>query len=290
MNIRQPVRAGSFYEAAPASCRHHAEKLLESATVPDNLPCPLYGGLVPHAGWMYSGRLSAMTFKALRQAGEVETLVLFGADHVGVVRQGEVYDSGLWHTPLGEIRVDEELAAMLLGESGLLRANPEAHAYEHSLEVQLPLVQLLWPGAKIVPVAVPPTDVAATIGEVIGDALAEKFPAVRVVGSTDLTHHGGHFPSPGGKGLVGVEWSRKNDRRMLELVESLRAEEVVREAENRGNACGAGAIAATTAACRAMGAKKGIVLEYTDSYAVVHKMYPDERDDTTVGYASVVFG
>jgi len=289
MNIRQPVRAGSFYEASLSSCRHHAQKLLDAAQLPADLPGRIFGGLVPHAGWMFSGGPAARTFKALAAAAPIETLVLFGADHLGTVRRGEVYDSGVWQTPLGETAIDEDLAAAVLEASDLLRANPEAHAHEHSLEVQVPLIQQLAPAAKIVPIAVPPDPDAVAIGEAVGKTLAERFPTARVVGSTDLTHHGGHFPAPGGKGEAGERWTRANDRRMLDLIESLAAEQIVGEARAHGNACGAGAIAATIAACRSLGATRGITLEYTNSYEVVHRMYPDDPDDTTVGYASVVF-
>jgi len=289
MNIRLPVRAGSFYESSPSTCRHHAGKLLEAALVTDPLPRKVYGGLVPHAGWVYSGRLAAMTFKALRSAGELKTVVLFGADHTGMVRRGEVYDSGVWRTPLGEVQIDDELASALLAEADCLRANPQAHAYEHSLEVQVPLLQMVAESAKIVPIAVPPTDLAVLIGQVVGKVLAKRSPGVCVVGSTDLTHHGGHFPAPGGHGRSGAEWARKNDRRMIDLIEAMAAEKIVPEADDRQNACGAGAIAATVAACREMGATRGICLAYTNSYEVVREMYPDETDDTSVGYASVVF-
>ena len=84
-------------------------------------------------------------------------------------------------------------------------------------------------------------------------------------------------------------WSVANDRRMLSLIEQMSAEKIISEATKRGNACGAGAIAACVAACRQMGATAGHCIEYTNSYNVVRAMYPNESDDTTVGYASVVF-
>lgn len=289
MNIRQPISAGGFYEVSPSSCRHHAAKLFASAEPPEDLPGVLYGGLVPHAGWMYSGKLSALTFKALVAAGPLETVVLFGADHCGVVRRGEVYDSGVWRTPLGDVLVDEELATALLAAGEPLRANPQAHAHEHSLEVQIPLLQSIGPSAKIVPIAVPPTDEAVRIGQLVGKTLREHYPAVRVIGSTDLTHHGGHFPALGGRGIAGVRWTVANDRRMIDIIEAMDAEEVITEARQHSNACGAGAVAATIAACSAMGAGRGICLQYTNSYEVVHARWPNEPDDTTVGYASVVF-
>jgi len=290
MNIRQPLRAGSFYEGSPSSCRHHASKLLDSATPGEDLPERLYGGLVPHAGWMYSGKLAAQTLKVLDSDRALETVVLLGSDHTGSAAQGEVYDSGVWRTPLGDVAIDDEIAAALLSADARLRANPRAHDYEHSLEVQIPLIQVLRPDAKIVPITIPPSEGAADIGATIGRTLAETAPGARVVGSTDLTHHGGHFGSPGGRGREGVDWTIANDRRLLDLIEQMAADKIVHEVAQRGNACGPGAIAATIAACRELGATRGICLKYTNSYEVIHAMYPDERDDTTVGYASVVFG
>lgn len=289
MNIRHPMRAGAFYEESPSSCRHHATKLIEEAKLPEDLPDRLFGGLVPHAGWMYSGKLAALTFKALAASGPIETVVLFGADHVGAVRQGEVYDSGVWRTPLGDAEVDADLAAALLKAGSGLRANPQAHAHEHSLEVQVPLLQVVAPAARIVPIAVPPTDLAVAVGEAVGKVLAERYPHVQVVGSTDLTHHGGHFPAPGGHHRKGVEWTVANDQRMIRLVEAMEVSKIIPEARERSNACGAGAVAATVAACRALGARRGLCLQYTNSYEIVHAIYPSDLDDTTVGYASVVF-
>ena len=72
MNVREPFRAGTFYEASASSCRHQASALIESADLPDDLDPDARGGLVPHAGWTYSGRVAAKTFKALAAAGKKE--------------------------------------------------------------------------------------------------------------------------------------------------------------------------------------------------------------------------
>jgi len=168
MNVRQPFRAGSFYEASPATCRTEASALLDAAELPGDLPAGLVGGIVPHAGWVYSGHLAAMTFKALAGAVKSPTVVLLGADHCGTATAGEVYDRGAWASPLGEVEIDEPLAEALLAASDLLVANPAAHAREHSLEVQVPFIQLLWPGVKIVPILVAPSGDAVAIGEAVG--------------------------------------------------------------------------------------------------------------------------
>ena len=290
MTVRTPVRAGMFYESSPASCRRHVEELLQEAHVPDELPPRLYGGVVPHAGWVYSGPLAALTFRALVSAGARKTVVLFGADHTGAVRMGEVYPSGAWRTPLGEARVDEDLAQIVLafGKS-CCRENPEAHDSEHSIEVQVPLIQVLAPDAMILPIAVPPSPMAIEIGRTVAQAVQGQADQVAIVASTDLSHHGGHFPAPGGRGPVGEQWTRRNDRRIIDLAEAMDANRVVPETYKHMNACGAGALTAAIAACRVLGAQKGICLEYTNSYVITHKRYPHELDDTTVGYASIVF-
>ena len=296
MTTRQAYSAGSFYDASPPQCRTAAADLLAAAAVPDDIPDVLYGGLVPHAGWSYSGALAALTFKALCAAGDVDTVVLFGADHFGTVQRGEVYPTGAWETPLGEVTVDEELAAAIIAAGAPFRANPAAHDYhatyrraEHSIEVQLPLLKAVAPEAKIVPIAVPPTRLAVEIGQAVADVLARAPGRTAVVGSTDLTHHAGHFPAPGGRGEVGEQWACANDRRMLDLIEAMDDARTIDEAATHANACGAGAITAAIAACKRLGATRGLCLQYTNSYQVVRADHPHYDDDTTVGYASVVF-
>ena len=288
-DVRSPFRAGSFYEAQPERCRQHAGKLLAQADLPDDQPAGLAGGLVPHAGWVFSGRLAAMTFKALHQDRPLQTVVLLGADHVGTVRRGEVFPSGRWQTPIGDVEIDDELASAVLRRDDLFRANPSAHSHEHSLEVQVPILKLLAPDARIVPIGVPADALAVQIGQALGEVLAGQDALAVVVGSTDLTHHGGHFGAPGGTGAEGVQWTEANDRRLLERIERMDADGVVPEAREHGNACGPGAIAAAIAACRALGAETGRVLEYTNSYRRLQELHPGGADDTTVGYASVVF-
>jgi MEMO1 family protein len=291
MTVRTPSRAGMFYEADPGACRRHVEELLAGAKVPDSLPPRLYGGVVPHAGWVYSGRLAALTFKALAASSSPKTFVLFGADHTGAVKLGEVYASGAWLTPLGEVPIDEQLAQAVLAAGGsCCRANADAHVHEHSIEVQIPLLQVVAPEARILPIGVAPSPMATDIARAVAEAIGDRADEVAIVASTDLSHHGGHFPAPGGRGEIGEQWARENDRRVIDLAEAMDAESILPETCRHMNACGPGALAAAIAACKALGATKGICLDYTNSYVITHEQYPHELDDTTVGYASIVFG
>jgi len=287
---RQPIVAGTFYQASSSQCLQEAGELIESANV-DNCPCgEIRGGLLPHAGWSFSGQLAAITLKALAATGPPETVVFFGADHSGCVQCGEVYDSGSWLTPLGSVAIDTHAADALIAYGPPFRANRIAHSREHSIEVQIPLLQTLCPNAKILPVAVPPTELAVEIGRTLAIALGRLDYRWVIAGSTDLTHHGGgRFPAPGGTGQAGLDYSVANDRKILDLIEAMQAERIIPHARDHHNACGAGAIAATVAACRQLGATAGHTLKYTNSQEVMRQLMPNTSDDTTVGYASVVF-
>ena len=227
MTRRGSIADGRFYPGTSDDCKRSAIDLFESVRLPSDLPAVCIGGLVPHAGWVFSGKLAAMTLKAILGSGEAnKTVVLFGADHTGAVRLGEVFDQGCWETPIGDVPIDESLGAELLNSKscgGLLRSNPAAHAQEHSLEVLLPLIETIAPGTKILPIAIPPDSSAVNIGRSIGATLKERenSGSVVIVGSTDLTHHGGHFGHVGGHGLNSEVFTRKNDRRILDIIEAM---------------------------------------------------------------------
>lgn len=289
-DTRQPIVAGAFYEASSAQCLRHANALFESADIDNCPPGDIRGGLLPHAGWTFSGQLAAITLKALAAVEPPATVVFFGADHSGGVQCGEVYDSGAWLTPLGQASIDTQAADALIAYGPPFRANRTAHSREHSIEVQIPLLQVLCPDAMILPIAVPPTELAVEIGNALPAALDRLDHRWVIAGSTDLTHHGGgRFPAPGGTGQAGLDYSVANDRKILDLIEAMHAEDIVPHARAHHNACGAGAIAATVAACRQLGATAGHTLKYTNSQEIMRQIMPNQADDTTVGYASVVF-
>ncbi|MDY7009186.1 MAG: AmmeMemoRadiSam system protein B [Planctomycetota bacterium] len=289
MMKRQPYRAGSFYEAGEDACRRSARKLLDDAEIPNDLPEALFGGLVPHAGWVFSGLTASMTFKALASRNRLGRVVIFGADHWGTAGDGAVFDKGAWLTPLGEVAIDEELSDALLGGCSLLRADSSAHNREHSIEVQLPLMQVACGDVRIVPINISPSPEAVRVGREVGEVLKGNFPDASVIASTDLTHYGPQYGfTPGGTGPAGLKWAEENDARLLKLIETMQAEDVISETSTHRSACGGGAIAATIAACSVMGATSGLTLKYTTSAEVMRQVYGN-RCDEAVGYVSVVF-
>lgn len=286
MEPRRPVVAGRFYPGGER-CLSAAREMLDGAGEPP--PGEAVGGIAPHAGWTYSGKLAAKTVNALA-AGRPETVVLFTALHSWGVKTPAVYPEGAWETPAGLVTVDSELASALLAEAGdLVASDPLAHAEEHSGEVVVPFIQAALPGAKILPVAVPPSPRAHEVGEAAAKAAKGSGRKAVSVGSTDLSHYGrsAYGWAPKGEGRKALAWVRDvNDRRMVDLMLALEGEKVVAEAERSRNACGSGAVAAAIGWAREMGAARGVLLEYTTSHDVMRE---EEHPTMFVGYAAVVF-
>jgi hypothetical protein len=290
MLVREPIVAGQFYPAGRAACLGQIEAM-RPASLPADLPARPVAGIVPHAGWTFSGRTALAVLEAIRARRTPKTFVLFGAVH----RRGRasaVFPAGRWETPLGPVEVDDWLAREVLARAGdLLADDPLAHEDEHSLEVQLPFIRHLFAGAKIVPIAVLPDERAPEIGRAVGRAIAGHEADAACLGSTDLTHYGPAYGfAPHGSGAEAVRWVRQeNDRRMIDLMLRLDADAAVAEAARRMNACGAGAVAATLAAARELGAARGILADYTTSYDVMERETGRGDASALVGYAGVVF-
>lgn len=290
MLLRRPAVAGSFYPREEAACRaalegHLAEARLTSAAF---TAAPARVGVVPHAGWVFSGTTAASTFLAFARASPPpRTFILLGAVHVPGVRHPSLYadHEAAWWTPLGNVGLDLEVTGLLLAADAAVGVvQPEAHEGEHSIEVQVPFVRLLFPEARIVPIAVPPTSSALRLGEALGAVLRQR-PDVVVVASTDLTHYGPRYGFlPHGRGAAGRRWVRDtNDAEMLEAMTDLRAADVLTLSGLHHNACGPGALAAALQAARSCGAERGQCLAYTTSADA----RPDLGGEDFVGYASL---
>jgi len=275
--------AAQFY---PGDCIGQIESFKKGFTPPDE-PRDIKGGIVPHAGWFFSGATAARVFLSIQAKKAPDTFILLGAVHVPGVRNNSIYSSGSWATPLGEIKVNDVIAGMLLDEMpGLLADNSQAHVYEHSIEVQTPMIKYLFPKTSIVPIAVPPGEEAVALGEGIGRVIAAKGLDAVVIGSTDLTHYGDNYGfAPAGYGQRAYRWMRENDERIIKLALGLKAREILEEAAVNYNACGPGAMAAAAAASKAMGSKGGVLVEHVTSYDV----YPQGEFDMAVGYAGIIF-
>lgn len=292
MAIRRAVVAGQFYGGGRERCLREVQECMAEGTYDGQLPESIVAGIVPHAGWVFSGALAAMVFGAVKKTNpDVETFVIFGAVHSWYGSDtAAVYDTGAWQTPLGEIAVDAELAHAIIAASGAADANCEAHAREHSIEVQVPFIQHLFPQARIVPIMVMPGDLAAQLGADVAGAIAKSGRKAVCIGSTDLTHYGPRYGfDPKGVGEKAVKWAKDvNDQALIDAATAMKAEGIVELAEEKMNACGAGAVAATVAAAKAMGRTNGMLLAHRHSNEVMEAKF-GETSEESVGYAAIVF-
>ena len=145
--------------------------------------------IVPHAGYTYSGQVAAAEFKQLAQ-GTYDVAVIIGADHAEPISDPiAVYPEGGFETPLGVVPVDADLAHALIAADPRIKADPAAHVGEHVIEIELPFLQRVCPGCRIVPVLIGTDDPAAV--EALGNALAKVLPGRRAVmiASSDLSHY-----------------------------------------------------------------------------------------------------
>ena len=291
MQKRKSIVAGQFYPGQHDSCVDEINECLDARTLSEPLPETIVAGIVPHAGWTFSGSLAALVFLAIKQQHEkVHTFVIFGAAHGYFGQSPAVYDRGSWITPLGEVAIDEELADAVLSASPVV-SDASAHRAEHSIEVQVPFIQYLFPGAKILPIIVPPREQAVALGKSIGQIInKDEHKKIVCIGSTDLTHYGPRYGfTPMGVSEDALKWADSvNDKKFIDLALKLEPERLLASAAENCNACGAGAAAAAIAAAKQIGKTEGLLLVHANSNEVMlRKMGTTSAD--SVGYAAIVF-
>jgi hypothetical protein len=292
MMVREPVFARQgWYPLGREACVRAIESM-KVAEPPADMPARPVAGIVPHAGWSFSGATALGVIRPIASRRKPKTFVLMGAWHRARRPAGILFPSGGWETPLGIIEIDERLAREIASRAGdLIIEDPEAHGPENSLELQVPLIQHEAPEATIVPILVPHWNRAHELGKIVGQTIRSLDADAVCIGSTDLTHYGPMYGfTPKGTGEAAIAWVRDdNDKRMLDVMVRLDAEAAVAEAKQSMNACGAGAIAATLAAARELGAARGCVVSYTTSYDVMRERMGRTDYDAAVGYVGVVF-
>ncbi|MFQ5462878.1 MAG: AmmeMemoRadiSam system protein B [Phycisphaerae bacterium] len=289
MPVREPVVAGQFYAAGAHQCRQELIRLSEGLPPKATMPERLIGGIVPHAGWVYSGAVAMEVFRSLAGARQPDVIVVFGGVHRYRSKLATVFGSGRWETPIGSVSIDDRLAGLMLDASDTFVDDPHAHETEHSIEVQMPMVAFAFPDVPVVPIMVPPGPAALSVGEAVGRTLVANDRDAVVVGTTDLTHYGpGYGFTPRGIDADAFIWAKEeNDRRYIKMMCAMAGEQAVAEAGEHRNACSSGAVAATIGAAKALGATRGSLLSHTTSREVLVQSGRAQPVDS-VGYAGVV--
>lgn len=295
--IRPPAVAGMFYPAEPDQCRAAAVQLLNAgqrAIAGMAMPAqsPAVGALVPHAGWICSGAIAAEAIvAAAARRPQPDVVVVFGAIHSPIPVEKSVLDThGQWSLPGGPSQIATEMRRPLAEQEKFFLVDDRFHASEHAVEVELPLIQLAWPTAQILPIEVPPNEHAVAIGQILAERIKRAGLSAVYLASSDLTHYGPNYRFvPAGIGKAALDWALENDKQILQIITELSPQRVVPEVAKHFNACGAGAIAAMLAACQAEGASGAKIIRHSNSYATLTPVAP-QAPINAVGYAAVIVG
>ncbi|MBN2483311.1 MAG: AmmeMemoRadiSam system protein B [Candidatus Omnitrophica bacterium] len=212
------------------------------------------GAIIPHAGYIYSGRVAAQTLSRIIPRKKV---VILGPNHSGLGGPFSIFNQGNWRTPLGEVAVDEDLAAKLLDRCGQLSADMLAHQFEHSIEVILPFLQYFFKEFTVIPITCQSQGLAA-YQKLAGDmAHVLKYEKdTLIIASSDMTHY-----EPD-------SLARKKDRQAIESIVRLDEEELIKKTKTQHiTMCGTATVPIMLALTKQLGASKAEVVLYETSAA-----------------------
>jgi len=266
MTVRPPAVAGMFYEGRADRLRDQVRACLASGTTPE----PGLGAVVPHAGYQYSGPVAGAVYARLPIP---KTVVILCPNHTGRGAPAALDPSDAWSTPLGQAPINRRLAARLLELSPSLEEDRAAHAREHSLEVQLPFLQVLRPDFDFVPICLGAQDLelCREVGEALARVCAEEEEPPLLLASSDMNHYESR--------AVG----RRKDELALVRVREIDPEGLFSTVITESiSMCGFLPATAMLFGARNRGAKRARVVAQRDS--------GDETGDTSsvVGYAGVI--
>ncbi len=259
---RKPIVNGTFY---PAN-KNDIENLIASYT-PDSKKSSKIkakGLILPHAGYIYSGKVAAAT---VSHALPKKKIIILGTNHTGVGNNFSLWDKGAWEIPFGKIDIDEELASTILDSGDLITADNLAHINEHSIEVELPMLYYFFNNFKIVPICCKHSNLNTyeNVANQIYTAIKNISDEILLIASSDLTHY-----EPDAS-------ARKKDSEIIEAIINLDEKNMLKKIDKFNiSMCGAAPVAILISCLKKIKAVKSQIIMYQTS------------GDTSGDYNSVV--
>ena len=276
--IRPPVVAGQFYADSPDILKKGIMEYMARAIPPGGETAIAL--ILPHAGYIYSGQIAADGYNQI-QNREIDTVVILGTNHTAPgFHRGGLYPGRGFQTPLGVAEIDREIMTDLMeAGNGDFVADAKVHLREHSIEAQVPFIQVLFPGAKIVPLQIGDADpdMCARLGTVLGQVLKNR--RAMIVASTDLSHYPSAADAPSSDLAVLDAMITLNP---LTFKETIKTQMNRRLANLQTCACGEGPVMVAMTAASILGAQGGRVISYAHSGDT---LVGDQ--DRVVGYGAV---
>ena len=193
--MRHRAVAGQFYPATKEGLDTLIRDLFIHPLGPGNMPTlvsdgerKIEGGIVPHAGYIYSGPIAAHFYHDLALDGYPEVFIILGPNHYGM-GSGIATTLDDFLTPYGVARVDKKLAMSIAKE--IIDIDTHAHRYEHSIEVQLPFLQFFKREIKIVPITmlIQEMEAAVEVGKIIRESVETLGRDAVIIASSDFSHY-----------------------------------------------------------------------------------------------------
>ncbi len=274
--MRHEAVAGSFYQSSKADLERFINDALGKAAIDRPISKKAVSFVAPHAGYTYSGFVAAHTYAALSlsvKARSIDTFVVIGPNHTGYGTPISISAED-WRTPLGIVKNDRELSGTIASLSDYMSIDEEAHAAEHSIEVQLPFLQSVISNPKCAFICMGDQSMAAS--KLLADAIMESSQrlgrAVAIIASSDFNHY------------ESEAMARKKDMPSIDALKSIDYGLFNRRLREAGDsACGYGPITVAAIFAKRNGASEGRLLKYATSGDVT-------GDNTSVvAYASIIF-
>jgi len=229
--------------------------------------------MVPHAGWVYSGKVASSVFSAMSPA---DTYIIIGPNHTGIGPQISIFPSGSWQTPIGSLSVNAEFVSDLCEEFKQITPDETAHSQEHSIEVQLPFIKYINPNAKIVPITLAnySLEICTKLALAIAKTIKEKYSNQKVLllASSDMSHH------------ISTKEAKELDTLAINDMLSLNATALLKTVEeNNISMCGSGPVAVVITAAKILGAKEAKLIAYDNSGTATN------NTSEVVSYAGMLF-
>ena len=280
MDVRRAAFAGSWYPDSPAECEADIQRFIAKASLSKN---GYVGGIVPHAGWYFSGEIACRVIHGLSHGPDPDVVVVFGM-HLHPESHRYIMTEGAWETPFGDLHIETEAARKLNAAFDFQVETARRHTQDNTIELQLPFIKYFFKEAKIIPLGLPPVASSLDVGVAAVEIIADLGLNARVLGSTDLTHYGLNYGyTPKGTGPSAVTWvTTDNDRRVVDAMKAMDPDAVIQEGLTHQNACCAGAAATAVAASKALGATHAEEVAYATSY-------DKHPGDSFVGYVGMLF-
>lgn len=265
--IREPAVAGMFYPASPVKLKEQVHQLLFNTGTEENYN-GLTGLVVPHAGYMYSGKTAAYAYNTIKK--DYTTVIILSPSHREYFPGVCIYDGDGYKTPLGVVPVNKLLREKIVSSSQNIFAGADGHRTEHAVEVQIPFLQEVLQNFTIVPVVI--GDQRRSFLEELAYKLVEVVDSnTIIIASSDLSH------------FFSREEANKLDERIEKSIEKFDYEGLMTDLEtSKCEACGGGGIVAMMKTADLLQKNKSKVLARSNSGDVTGDY------SEVVGYLSAV--